>query len=310
MPQPQMSKGDALSLLLSLLGLAGSDSAKAKAIAATRLAGTGARLAGAPRAAGGLGLAAGAAGLGLTLADLAKSNLSTRDKVGEGVGGAFDLGASYAIPYYGTSKLVAGVGSQLAKSRSPQVAGAGRAIKQTGEPVGARIFARGIRGHGPWEDMDTKSANEGFILDMLGPLGAIAAGLGKGQKVAEGVSNFGPVPFGGKALDMLRHEPTHGTKFRRSMEMVFKKIPGFETFEGGASRNYEMTPELLKKLDQRDVGAATQLAKMIAPVGQDFDRDSQGYTDQVRNMLLNLYGHPGELTSKLEGALAFLMKRQ
>lgn len=300
-----------LSVLLALLAIGGNTDKLGKAIAGAKLASEGAKLGGYAGAAGGLGLGAGAAGFGLNLANLAKSNLSTRDKVGEGVGGAFDLGASYAIPYYGQAKLVSALGKHFQRSGSPQVRGVGRAAEQVGEPRGAAMFARGIRGHGPWEaGGNVRDSSRDFVLDLLGPLGVALQGAGIGNKVAKNIMDYGPLPGAGWAMKKLglgAHEPTQGTKFRRTMEAVFKRLPGFETFEGGASKNYDLGADQLAKLDQRDVAAATQLAKLVVPLSKEAERSPEAYTNQLRNMLLNMYSHPGELTTKLKPALSFLM---
>lgn len=308
MPAATNNPADTFSALLALLALSSDTDASSKAVAGAKLASLGGQVAGVPGAST-LGGAAGVAGTALTLADiLREDDLSTFDKIGQGTGTAFDALASFTIPYYGPAKLVSGIGNALSRSGSPQVAGLGRALEHTGSPGGADIFAAGVRGHAPWEYLDTKTAHESFILDLLGPLGTIAKGMGKGDKVAEAVTNFGPVPFGGKALEFFAHEPTEGTKWRTGVANVFKRIPGFETFSGGADRTYNMDPETLAKFDPKDVAAATQLARLAAPAAARYGDKQSAYIDQVRNMLLNLYGHPGELTAKLPAALEYLLQ--
>lgn len=301
---------DPFTMLLALLTLGSNTDDARKAIAGAKLAAMGSRFAGAPGAlSSGLGGAAGAAGLGLNLADVfGRDDLSTMDKVGEGFGSGFDAIGSFTIPYYGQAKLVGAIGGALAKSSSPQVEALGRTVNAVAEPGAAKMFEAGIRGHGPWEYMDQKAASEEFILDLLGPLGSVARGLGKGGKVAEGITKYGPIPFGDKLLGFFQHKPTSGTQFRESMEKAFRRIPGFETFQK-TDENYNMTAEQLAKYDQRDVKAAEHLAKMIAPFGAEYDTASAAYAEQLRNMLLNMYGHPGELQSKFAPAIAWLTKQ-
>lgn len=291
---------------MALLALGSDTEIPSKALAGARLASQAGQYAGIPGA-GAIGGAAGAAGFGLTLADLAgRDDLSTMDKVGSGVGSGFDLAASALIPYYGPAKLAAAAGGALAKSSSPQVSSLGRTVNAVAEPGGAKLFNASIRGQMPWQVMDQRDASHEFILDLLGPLGSVARGLGKGGKVAEGVTRFGPIPFGDKLLGLFAHDPTEGTKFRSSIASAFKRIPGFETFSGGADRTYDMTPEALAKFDPKDVAAATTLARLAAPAATRYGDKQSAYLDQVRNMLLNLYGHPGELMSKLPAALDWL----
>jgi len=302
----QLSPSDALSALLALLALSSDTETPSKALAGARLASQAGQYAGVPGA-GAIGGAAGAAGFGLTLADLAsRDDLSTMDKVGQGVGGAFDLGASALIPYYGLSKLAAGVGGALSKSSSPQVSALGRTVNWAAEPGGAKMFNASIRGQNPFKGASTHDIGEELTLDLLGPIGAVLRGVGLGGKVASGLMDYGPLPGMGQVLKLFGGEPTEGTKFRSGIASAFKRIPGFETFAGGADRTYDMTPEALAKFDPKDVAAATTLARLAAPAATRYGDKQSAYLDQVRNMLLNLYGHPGELMSKLPAALDWL----
>lgn len=278
---------DALSFLIALLSLSGDSSGASKSIAAARLAGKGAELAGYPGAAGGLGAAAGAAGLGLNLADIAKSDLSTQDKVGQGVGGAFDLGASALIPYYGQSKLVEGIGNMLRGSSSPQVSGAGTAISYTGAPAGAKIFNTSIRGRNPFKGMTTQDVGKEFTLDLLGPLGAALRGAGLGGKVAGAIMDYGPLPGFGQLLKMFGGEPTTGTQFRDAFNQIAGKA-GFSDFKG--TERYNMDADAYTKMDPRTKDAASTLGYFLASFAPQFKKNPFAYGIQGQNVLLNQYG--------------------
>lgn len=235
-------------------------------------------------------LPAGAAALGgagaVAGAALAPG-LNTKQRAHTAARGVTDAALSYAIPYYGWAKAVNAIGQNLQRSGSPQVRSAGVALDYVTEPSGAKRFWDLTKGKNPFAGGAGAVARD-LTLDGMGPIGVLMRATPLGE-----------------ALGMF-HTPTEGTTFRRSMEKGFRQIPGFETFEGGSSRNYDMTPEELAKFSQKDREAAEILAKAVAPLGAYHDNKGDAYTDQVRNMLLNMYGHPDELASKLGPALAFL----
>lgn len=250
---------------------------------------------------GGLGSIAGAA---------LAPGLSTKDRAHTAARGVTDAGLSYAIPYYAAAKAVNALGQHFQGSGSPQVRGLGRALDYGTEPAGAKAFWRATRGRNPFEGQRGKDIAGNFALDIAGPVGTILRGIGGSapkafQKVMVDYGPFKPVAFMADALG-LSHVPTEGTQFRKSIASGFQKIPGFETFSGGAKRNYELTEEQLKGFSQKDRDAAAVLAKAVAPFGSKFGKASDAYENQVMAMLLNQYGHPDELAAKLGPALDYL----
>lgn len=315
MPQPQSGPGvsDGLDLLLAILKLSSDASEARKILTGARLAGTaGARVAGYPEIVGGglqgayrgavesglpglvkgggLSGAASAAGLGLTLADIASSDMTTKQKIGYGTQAGADVALSAAPvigPFYALSRIFAGVGNQLQRSGSPQVRGAGRAISHVGEPHGATALRTTLRGENPWKGMSTRDIGEDLTIDLLGPLGSALKGAGLDRKVAGAIMDYGPLPGFGQFLKMFGGTPTHGTQFRHVLNQVIGKA-GFEDFKG--TSQYNMDPEAWAKIDPKTRDAATVLGYTLASVTPQFKKNPYAYGIQAQNVLLNQYG--------------------
>jgi hypothetical protein len=318
MPTTQPASADLFSTLASKYGinaalallplLSGDASGASKGFAAANLAGTGAQAAGAlsgsPTLGGvgqGLGAAAGLAGTGYNISQIANNpNLSTQQKVGHSGRAATDALLSLLIPYYGAAKAVQVVGQLLERSGSPQVRGAGTALDYAAEPGGAKAFWSVAQG-----DKSPKAAAKGgdkqFILDLLGPLGIIARGTGTGQKVASGIENYGPIPFGGKLMGMLGigSKPTTGTQFRHELGSLFDRIPALKGID---LSKYNMPTGGYGQYAPGVYDKAMQAGSAFAGRTADAARNPAAYSLQGANILLNKYGN------QLPSVLAQLMQ--
>lgn len=287
-----------LNVALQLLPLIDPNaSTKAKGFAGAGLAGTGAnvagKLSGTPALStlgkgvgAGLGLASGAYGAYNAATD---PDLSRTQQVGHSGRAVADTLMGVLIPYYGVAKALSIVGQVLGRSKSPQIAGAGRAVDQAAEPAGAKAFWNVAQGDMSPKAALSKAGPEGLVTDMLGPLGAILKGIGADKKVSRGIMDFGPVPFGGKALSMLGigSKPTTGTSFRNEVGSVFDRIPALKGTDTGAY-NIDMTK--YNGLPQAVRDAAMRIGTQLAGTTPSAKSNPNAYAIQIQNMLLNRFG--------------------
>lgn len=288
-----------LQAALSLLPFLNQDaSAASKGFAGASLAGTGAnvagKLSGTPALSSlgqGLGTALGAATTGYNLYNTATNpNLSTKQKAAHSGGSVADLIFSTLFPAYGAGKALQAVGAIMERSGSPQVRGAGRSVDYAVEPAGAKSFLDVLRADkSPKAAFNAQGGPRGLVLDLLGPLGIIARGTGAGDKVARGVMDYGPIPFGGKLASMLGFgsKPTTGTSFRREAGSIFDKIP---QLKGVNTSRYNIDPTTYAGLPQAVKDNATAMSQRLAALAPHAASNPQAYQNQIAAMLLNRFG--------------------
>lgn len=283
-------------------------SAGSKAVGGLNLAGAGTKVAAdlgsatAKTAAPYLRGAATGAGLGLSLADIAKNeNLSFRRKAGHATESGFVAGTSFipvAGPIIVASRLGDALGNQLQRSNSPQVQGAGRAIGQAARPAGERAFWDVIRGDRSIKGALSNAGPEGFVTDLLGPVGALLKGLGIDRKVSRNIMDFGPIPGGGKLASMLGigSKPTTGTDFRREIRSLFDQSP---TLKGTDTSKYDMVGgvDAYNAFSPQARAQAEGLARQLGSLSPTFAKQDptrqQAYVGQIANILLNRFGSSG-----------------
>jgi hypothetical protein len=234
----------------------------------------------------GVGTAAGLAATGYNVFDIATNDdLSRAQQVGKSGHAIADAAASYWIPYYGWAKAVNGIGKILSNSGSPQVSAAGRTLDYATEPAGAKGFWSVVEGDAsPKAAYKQMGGPKGFVLDAMGPLGAVARGVGFDDKLAGGVMDYGPVPFGGKAMKMfgIGKPPTHGTMFRDELGTIFDKmgIKGVDYSKYNVADPAKYTPEQMQYADRLG-----RLAASYSPQAKANPKNQ--YHTQAAGILLN-----------------------
>ena len=263
-----LGPGDAFTLLLQILNMSGDASDARKAVGAARAAGKlGAKVAGYPEYGKYIGYAGDAAGLGLTLADIANSDLKTSDKVEAGLYAGADTAASIWAPYYREAKFVDSLGKKMSQSSSPQVRGVGRATDEFAIPEQVELMMAG-RPKDSFEEM-------GKSLLMGGPaIGGILKGLGLDDNVLS-------------IFPGLNHKPTTGTQFRDTFNTIAGKA-GFKGFKG--TEQYNMDPEKWMATDPKTRAAATSLGYFLSSFSPQFKKNPYAYGIQGQNVLANQYG--------------------
>lgn len=277
--------------------LSGESSTASKAFAGTSLAGTSAKVAGSLSGSPSLSSLGGGISTGLGLASggygaynaATDPNLSKTQQVGHSGRAVADTLMGIFIPYYGLAKAASIVGQIMQRSGSPQVAGAGRAVDQAAEPAGAKAFWNVAQGDMSPKAALAKAGPEGLVTDLLGPLGAMLKGIGADKKVSRGIMDFGPVPFGGKALSMLGigSKPTTGTSFRNEVGSIFDRIPALK---GTDTSKYNIDPGMYAGLPQAVKDNATALSQQLAGLAPHSQSNLQAYQNQIAAMLLNRFG--------------------
>lgn len=295
---PSLVEKFGINVALALLPfLNGQSSTASKAFSGASLAGTGARIAGglsgnpALSALGkGIGSALGLASGGYGAYQAATDpSLNRTQQIGHSGRAVADTLMGLLIPYYGLAKSLSIVGQVLQGSGSPQVRGAGRALDQAAEPAGAKAFWSVAQGDMSPKAALTKAGPEGFITDMLGPVGAILKGVGADKNVSRNIMDYGPIPFAGKALSMLGigSKPTTGTMFRKDVGSIFDRIPALKGLD---TSKYTIDPGFYNSLPQEIRDRATAYSQQLASLSSNAKSNPQAYQNQIAAMLLNAYG--------------------
>lgn len=285
--------GDALLNLLRIYGLIGTDSTNiAKALQSAAIMSSASNISGAlggptigsavgavagPAAgkfAGGtVGPALAAAGTGYNLANIAGSDMSRNRKLNESAGAVGDLAISaipVAGPIYGAAQAGRALGSQMQRSSSPEVRGAGTAIRYAAAPSGEQMFQDVIRGRAsPRAAFANHGGLAGAMYDTMGPIGAGLRGAGV------------ELPF-------LSHTPTHGTQFRDQLGSVFGRVPTLSGLDYGA---YNIDPNAFNALTPEARNAARLVGNLVAQGLPSAATNREAYAIQAQNILLNRYGN-------------------
>jgi len=244
-------------------------------IGAASLANSAANLLVGPTQAGGyLGPALGGAAVGYNVfQDATNPNLSTGQRAGHAGGDVANAALSYFVPYYGEALALNSVGTQLEKSKSPQLQKFGIFLDETTMPAGVKGFQSVLQGdESPAAAFKASGGLQGLAYDVTNLLAPGSGSLFK----AFGIK----LPFLNSAYEIIAGDWS-------SDVCSSDLIPQLKNTN---LASYNIDPSLYNSLTPDAREAGLQLGQFLSHYAGDAKKNPNAYAIQAQNMILNRYG--------------------